>query len=187
MLIVDALTKSIGLIEKAKSLRNQSTPSVVVSELPVKDSSSCLELAVSRLPADFVIGEVRLQIIASDGPDQISGDMVSSVEEKEANFKVTPAHLVGQVNDIKVPIRKQSDKSNDAIYLQLCPSLTVPGMRGWITVIPSFLDPAGELITPIDFRMEGGGNIEQGVKMSLARAKNEKIKLVDKIEGLLAK
>lgn len=186
ILVIDFFTKSIGLVQKIQLLiRGTPDPVVLVKERPFKNSSSCLEFAFADLPESFALGEIRLAIIGSEGPDQITGNMASDVFEKTVNDTLSPAYLVGEKTEIVVPAQTQASKPNDAFYLDYCPTLTVPGTKGAITVIPTFLGPTGDPISPLRVNTSTDESITKGISLKLVRPKNEKVTKVETIRDLL--
>lgn len=186
ILVIDFFTKSIGLFEKVQSkIETGRDPVVLINEKAYDNSSSCLEFAFSNLPENFVLGDIRLSIISADGPDQITGDMASDVFAKTVNEELSPAYLVGQKTEIAISASVQATKSGDAFYLHYCPTLKTPGTRGTITVAPSFLDPSGETISPLLVKVASGTPIAKGIHIPLVRPKNEKVTVVDTVEGKL--
>lgn len=186
ILVIDFLTKFLGLVEKFENLIfGRPTPVVVVKEIPFENSSSCLEFAFAELPESFVLGDVLLTIQSTEGPEQISGDMASSVFEKTVNDELSPAYLVGQKTEILVRAAVQATKEKDAIYLHYCPTLTLPGTQGAITVVPTFLGPTGDALSSLVVKTETGTPIEQGIRLSLVRPKNENVTLVERVRDLI--
>lgn len=186
ILAIDFFTKSIGLVGAVQSIINgDPEPVVLVREKTFDNSSSCLEFAFSSLPENFVLGDIRLKIIASKGPNQISGDMASEVFAKVVNQILSPAFLVGQTTEITVSAPIQATKADDAFYLHYCPTLVTPGTTGEITVVPKFLDPGGEVISPLQVKLASGTPVDDGVRITLVRPKNERVNVDTNLQGPL--
>jgi len=184
VLALDFFTKSIGLVEKMIELIGGSAqPIVVVTEVPVKDSSSCLKFAFENLAEDFVLGNIRLEILAASGPDELTGNMASTVLERTVNFEITPAYLVGGEREIVFPARIQAERAADAAFVDFCPTLTVPGTTGTLTVRPTFFSPAGQTINTLSVRDGAGASLEGGIMLTLLRSKNETVTISDQVEG----
>ncbi len=186
ILVLDFFTKSIGLISTLQSIvYGNPEPVVLIREKTFDNSSSCLEFAFSSLPENFVLGDIDLDIIASEGPNQISGDMASEVFERVVNQELSPAFLVGQRTEITISASTQATKAHDAFYVHYCPTLVTPGTTGAITVVPTFLDLGGEVISPLEVKLAAGTPVEDGVRLTLVRPKNEVVTLDNNVQGPL--
>ncbi len=184
VLVLDFFTKSIGLIEKVIELIDGPVqPIVAVTEVPVENSSSCLQFAFENLPEDFVLGDIHLEILAASGPDELTGDMASTVLERTVNFQISPPYLVGGRTEIVFPARIKADSAADAAFVHFCPTLTFPGTTGTLTVQPAFHSPAGQKVKTLSVRDGAGSPLEGGVTLTLLRSKNETVTMSDQLDG----
>lgn len=174
ILIIDFFTKGLGIVEM---LVPPLTPSVRLSIFDETGGGECLEFAFTNLPKDFALGEIHLHIVGANGPSPISGDMAAEAVERVVNMKLSPDVLRGSKETIEFRAPIQSEKKGDIAYVDFCPILTMPGMRGEIQIVPSFFSPAGTLIENIEIVTHGGTPNKQNITIDLSHPKNIAVSL----------
>ena len=178
VLIVDAFTKSIGVIGTVIAfVCGQPTPIVVLAPIDMRGGGTCLEFAFSNLPEDFSLGKIHLRIIRANGPTPISGHMAARSFERVVNMKLSPSILSGETKEIEFRAAFEAEKRNDIAYVDFCPVLTMPGQGGELHVAPTFYSPDGSLIEGIKIATSDDTPVEQGVRIDLSRPKNAVILL----------
>ena len=178
--VLDVATDSIGLVRTMTNLFVQ--PSALVRVRPVVKPTGqmCIEFAFDKLPLGFNVGTIEFEIIGRHGPVSMMGDMAAPVPTITANEELSPAVFSAETEKIDFDARFQADQENDAALVDYCPTLTMPGLKGKLTLVPSFFSIAGEPIQGI--RIVTGQertSIEEGVEISLSRPKNVTV-VIDK-------
>jgi hypothetical protein len=147
MLIFDFITKGLGVVDKIQVWCCAPPPKVAVSVEDKDWGGQCLRFKFEDLPADFVLGSIRLDIRQSQGPTQMTGDQAARIyEAPEVNAKL-PLEIFFEKTPINFEMPLQSTKPRDAANFRYCPRLDRQGSKGTLTVVPTFLTPTG---TPIN-------------------------------------
>jgi len=149
ILIIDFFTKFFGLFDRIAAIccRKPDPPAVVIT---VKDTDwygQCLDFAFQSLPADFVLGRVRLNIIGAAGPVPMPANYTAKVAEVKVDVEL-PLNVFTDVTlkPLDFEVRQQASKANDALYVEYCPTLQDSGTSGMLEVVPEFLSPGGDSI-----------------------------------------
>lgn len=178
ILIFDFFSKGVGVVDRISEwITPQPTPTVLVSPVEVAGGGTCVEFAFGHLPDDFVLGEIRLDIVSAFGPTPIAGDMAAEVIARTVNMEVSPAVLSGQTEEISFRAAIQSEREEDVAYVDFCPVLSMPGMSGELLVVPTFYSPSGTLIEAIEISTHDGSPIQDGVAVNLSRPRNTAVSL----------
>ena len=172
VLVIDLITKSIGLVDAVVDLVVQPNPVVHLSPTRGDNGEHCVEFAFDRLPMDFNLGEVHLEIVDAEGPTPIAGDMVALIAEWTVVEELSPAVFSVESKPIELSMRIQSKKDNDAAYYEYCLVLSRPGIGGRIRVIPVFFSPSGKEIDDLKITIEGDQPVEEGILIDISRPKN---------------
>ena len=176
ILIIDFFTRSFGFIEIVIGLVRSSPPVLVhVSPINVESGGTCLKFGFEKMPKNFNLGKIQLKIVDAGGPTAIAGDMSARVLEVCANMELSSAIFSGGKKKLEFHSPFYAEKENDVAIVDFCPTLTMPGMSGWLTVVPSFFSVAGELIEDIKITANEGTSVEEGIKIILSRPKNANV------------
>ena len=172
VLVIDLITKSIGLVDTVVNLVVQPNPVVHLSPTRGDNGEHCIEFAFDKLPKHFNLGTVHLEIVDAEGPTPIAGDMVALVAEWTVVEELSPAVLSIESEPIELNMRIQAEKDNDAAYYEYCLVLSRPGIGGQIRIVPSFFSPADKEIDDLVITIEGDLPVEEGVLIDISRPKN---------------
>lgn len=178
ILIFDFFTKAIGIVDIICDwIVPPPTPSVRLSRIDEAGGGECLEFAFTNLSKDFALGNIHLHIVGAKGPSPISGDMAAEAVERIVNMILSPDVLSGDREKIVFRAPIQSEKRGDIAYVDFCPILATPGMRGEIQIVPSFFSPAGTLIKNIEIVIHDRAPDMQNITIDLSHPKNVAVSL----------
>jgi hypothetical protein len=100
----------------------------------------CLEFAFEKLPKDFALGKIKLEVKSTNGPSPIGGNQATEILTRNVHEEL-PATIFTLRKPIELDIRLQAEKEGDALYINYCPTLNRSGLKGSLTVRPEFLTP----------------------------------------------
>ena len=172
VLVLDFFLKFIGFVEIMIDFVAPPRPAVQVNTVKRKGGLECLEFAFTNLPKNFELGKIRLDVNSTKGPISLSGEMAAEITEIVSNVELQPKIFSGEIRNITFRAAFQSEKRRDSTYVDFCPILSVPGMGGSLTVVPTFLRPDGTNIDSIDV------SPSNSIAITVSRPKN----LVSKLE-----
>ena len=155
----------VGLISAPRA------PSVTAGER----APHCIRFAFEHLPADFTVGNIVFRIVDRFGPVPMGGDMAAIVVPLPVNIELSPTVFSQETSEFPCPVELQSERDGDAAIVDLCATLTMPGMRGHLVVVPSFYSLGGKRIRDLDIVTETGTPIELGLPLVLSRPKNASV------------
>ena len=139
--------------------------------------NKCIEFGFERLPANFTLGRISFRIIERQGPIPIAGDMAAQVLHMPVNKQLSPSIFADESKEFDFDVSFQSERDNDAAIVDFCPTLTMPGTRGSLTVVPAFLSVAGQHIQDLEILYDGKPVKEgkEGIVILLSRPKNASV------------
>jgi hypothetical protein len=157
MLIFDFITKGLGVVDKIQVWCCAPPPTVAVNVLDKPWGGQCLEFAFQDLPADFILGSIRLDIKQTQGPTQIPGNQAGGIYEAPEVNAILPLEIFFEKTPINFEVRLQSAKPRDAAIARYCPRLDSQGSKGTLTVVPTFLTLTGTPINNLEVVKPGPG------------------------------
>ncbi|MEZ5590255.1 MAG: hypothetical protein R3F53_05930 [Gammaproteobacteria bacterium] len=172
ILVFDFITKAIGVADIIKNIccaPKPVLPVVAVRKTDTDWGGQCLEFAFSNLPENFALGRINLDINSSNGPIPIGGFQAAEILTRKINQEL-PATIFTSPKLINFDVRAQADNDSDVLYVDYCPTLDRPGLKGSLTVTPEFLSPSGEKIKNLEIILPDLQS--KGVTFILSRPRN---------------
>ncbi len=172
ILIFDFITKAIGVTDKIMDIccaPEPVPPTVAVSPVDADWGGQCLEFAFENLPKEFVLGRIKLDVKSAKGPSQIGGNQAAKILTRDVHEEM-PATIFMSRKPIEFNVSIQAEREEDALYINYCPTLNRPGLKGSLTVMPEFLTPTGKAVT--DLRIVYPEPETDSVTFSVSRPRN---------------
>ena len=143
VLVLDFFTKPVGVVTTLVQWV-ASRPLVHITSVDLKGGGNCLEFGFDQLPENFDLGTVRFDIVEVKGPYPIAGDQAAEIFRQVVTMKLSSVELLDQPNQIECQAEIEATKEGGAFYFRFCPTLTKPGERLELWVVPSFLHARGQ-------------------------------------------
>ena len=185
--ILDVTTNSIGVVRTLRSsFVGPPMAMVKVRAVEREIGGMCIKFSFYKLPSDFNVGKISFDIVDRHGPAAIAGDMAARIKEFTVNKVLSPSVFSAETEKFEFEMNLQSERDNDAGIVDFCPTLTMMGTKGTLTLFPSFFSVGGEPIKDIkvilpDKEMSTG----TGVEITLSRPKNASVRVDEKIFQLV--
>ncbi|WP_319547796.1 hypothetical protein [Desulfogranum marinum] len=172
ILVFDFITKAVGVVDTIKNICCAPKPVAAVVSVRTVDSDwggQCLEFGFSNLPKTFALGRIKLDIESTAGPTPIGGNQAADILTREIN-QVLPATVFTLPKPIDFNVRVQAEQGRDTLYVDYCPTLDRPGLKGNLVVVPEFLNPSGMPIEGLQIVMPDSES--KSVEMTVTRPRN---------------
>ena len=178
-IILDFATSVFGFVQPlVRFFCSHPPPLVAIQTKGENQPNKCIEFGFERLSANFTLGRISFQIIERQGPTPITGDMAAQVFRMSVNKLLSPSIFSDESNEeFDIAVNFQSERDHDAAIVDFCPTLTMSGQRGSLTVVPTFLSIAGQKIENLEISYDGKPVEEgkEGIVILLSRPKNASV------------
>ena len=186
ILIFDFITMGIGVVDTVKPyFVSVPAPRVNAKIVDAPGGASCLELAFSDLPPDFKIGDISLKVVKAEGPTSVSGDAAASIVTRPVNLVLAPSVFRPNPSDIVVKARLMATVARDALYVDVCPILSLPGTAGTIWIMPTFHSVNGQELADLVVTTNGEPLPPEGLPLSVAHPKYINVDLQEESTELI--
>lgn len=161
-------------------------PVVATRIVETSGGGECLEFAFTRLPDDFALRTIRLNVVNARGPGPIGGDQAASPSTRRVNQVLGDTVFRGNPAPIELDEPLVAERRNDSAIVEFCPVLRRPGLSGKLWLDPSFIGLDGRPIE-IEKLLEGKPLPVGGIPLSVSHPRGIVIEETEVFQGLIDK